>query len=89
MPEPALDLDGLMMGGLSVQPLERVDVALVGGTLGAEMLFDTCAVKGYVFERDQGVVAQPLVEGKPAVGVLQGEAVGGGCLHSARAVPAQ
>ena len=44
VPEPALDLDGLVVGGLSVQPFERVDVALVGGADGSQVLFDLCAV---------------------------------------------
>ena len=88
-PQAALHRDGGEAGVLEVERREGGDVAAVGRAVGAEMLAHGLAVGDLVLLGGEGVVAQPLVEGDPAAGLLEPEGVGVGGARGAGARPAQ
>ena len=69
--------------------MRRRYVTLVGAAVGAEVGGDGLAGGGLVFDDGEGVVAEPLEELEPAVGVVEGEGVGEGGLDGAGVGPAE
>ena len=89
VPEAALDTDGFAGGGAGVELGQGAEVALAGGAGGAQVLFHRLAVDGDAFQGKEGVVAQPFVEERPAVGGFQGKEPGARQAGRAGAGPAQ
>ena len=87
-PQAALDLDGFVIGGAGVKGGQGVDVPLVGGALGAEVLLYAGAVGGNAVQGEQGAVPEPFVQRQPPVR-FQGEAVGRGGVDRPGVGPAQ
>ena len=88
-PQATLDLDGFVVGGAGVKGGQGVDVPLVGGALGAEVLLYAGAVGRNAIQGEQGAVPEPFVQRQPSVGRFQGAAVGWGGVDRPGVGPAQ